>query len=449
MKDRDLTKGSISKNLIFFALPMIAGNLMQQFYNIADTLIVGQTIGKDALAAVGSAYTLMTFITSIFLGLSMGVGALFSIYYGKGDREGLKKSTAQSFILITAVTLVLNALAFIFVDGIIAFLQIPSQLCGMIKEYLVIIFFGIIATSVYNFFTCLLRAVGNSSVPLYFLAVSAVTNIVLDLVFVLKLDLGIKGVAIATVIAQYLSGIGILIYCITKCKELLPDKAHFKFNAQMMKEIINMSFLTCAQQSAMNFGILLIQRLVDSFGAVTMAAFAAAVKIDTFAYLPVQDFGNAYSTFVAQNYGAKNSERLKSGMKKATALASGFSVIISALVFIFAKPLMMIFVKSNEFEVLQSGVRYLRIEGAFYIGIGCLFLLYGFYRAIKRPGMSLVLTVISLGLRVALAYILAPIMGEVGIWLAIPIGWLLADITGYAYYFAKRSSLLSKPEERQ
>ena len=449
MKDRDLTKGSISKNLIFFALPMIAGNLMQQFYNIADTLIVGQTIGKDALAAVGSAYTLMTFITSIFLGLSMGVGALFSIYYGKGDREGLKKSTAQSFILITAVTLVLNALAFIFVDGIIAFLQIPSQLCGMIKEYLVIIFFGIIATSVYNFFTCLLRAVGNSSVPLYFLAVSAVTNIVLDLVFVLKLDLGIKGVAIATVIAQYLSGIGILIYCIAKCKELLPDKAHFKFNAQMMKEIINMSFLTCAQQSAMNFGILLIQRLVDSFGAVTMAAFAAAVKIDTFAYLPVQDFGNAYSTFVAQNYGAKNSERLKSGMKKATALASGFSVIISAHVFIFAKPLMMIFVKSNELEVLQSGVRYLRIEGAFYIGIGCLFLLYGFYRAVKRPGMSLILTVISLGLRVALAYVLAPIMGEVGIWLAIPIGWILADITGYAYYFAKRSSLLSKPEERQ
>lgn len=449
MKDRDLTKGSITKNLIFFALPMIAGNLMQQFYNIADTLIVGQTIGKDALAAVGSAYTLMTFITSIFLGLSMGVGALFSIYYGKGDREGLKKSTTQSFILITAVTLVLNALAFIFVDEIIAFLQIPSQLCGMIKEYLVIIFFGIIATSVYNFFTCLLRAVGNSSVPLYFLAVSAVTNIVLDLIFVLKLNLGIKGVAIATVIAQYLSGIGILIYCITKCKELLPDKAHFKFNAQMMKEIINMSFLTCAQQSAMNFGILLIQRLVDSFGAVTMAAFAAAVKIDTFAYLPVQDFGNAYSTFVAQNYGAKNSERLKQGMKKATVLASGFSVIISALVFIFAKPLMMIFVKSNELEVLQSGVRYLRIEGAFYIGISCLFLLYGFYRAVKRPGMSLVLTVISLGLRVALAYILAPIMGEIGIWIAIPIGWLLADITGYAYYFAKRSSLLSKPEKKQ
>lgn len=441
---RDLTKGSITKNLILFALPMIAGNLLQQLYNIADTLIVGRVLGKNALAAVGSAYTLMTFVTSIFLGLSMGAGALFSVYYGKRDKDSFKSATVHGFFLILLSTVILNVGCFAFADEIISFLQIPSEISPLAKDYLIIIFCGIVATSLYNFFTCLLRAVGNSTVPLCFLAVSAVLNIVLDLLFVLKFGLGIKGAAVATVISQYVSGVGISLYYVFKCKRFLPQSKHFKFDFAMLKEIFNLSFMTCAQQSAMNFGILLVQRLVDSFGAVTMAAFAAAVKIDTFAYLPVQDFGNAYSTFVAQNYGAEKSNRLRDGMKKATLITSLFSVAVSALVFAFAKPLMMIFVKKSEVEVLASGVRYLRIEGAFYIGIGILFLLYGFYRAVKKPGMSLALTIISLGLRVALAYAFAPIFGEVGIWIAIPIGWFLADVTGLGYYFAKREKLLNE-----
>ena len=184
----------------------------------------------------------------------------------------------------------------------------------------------------------------------------------------------------------------------------------------------------------MNFGILMVQGLVNSFGATTMAAFAAAVKIDTFAYLPVQDFGNAYSTFIAQNYGAGNKERIRRGTKESFAISTAFSLVISALVFAFAAPLMQIFVSSAETAVIASGVRYLRIEGAFYFGIGCLFLFYGYYRAIKRAEMSVVLTVISLGIRVLLAYVLsATFLGETGIWMAIPIGWILADLTGLLY----------------
>ena len=186
----------------------------------------------------------------------------------------------------------------------------------------------------------------------------------------------------------------------------------------------------------MNFGILLIQRLVDSFGAITMAAFAAAVKIDSFAYLPVQDFGNAFSTFIAQNYGAELTDRLRRGFRQAVTLSTGFCIVISALVFAFAEPLMRIFVQASETQVLAAGVRYLRIEGACYIGIGWLFLLYGFYRAVKRPGMSVVLTVISLGTRVALSYTLAPLtpLGVTAIWCAIPIGWFLADAAGLLFY---------------
>lgn len=442
---RDLTKGSIIRGLLLFALPMIAGNLLQQLYNIADTLIVGQALGRNALAAVGSAYTLMTFLTSIFLGLSMGSGALFSIALGKKDEALLRSAVGHAFGLILAVTVVLNVLVYAFLDAILRFLQIPQELYGQMREYLVIIFAGLLATFLYNFFACLLRAAGNSVAPLCFLGLSAGLNIALDLLFVLRFSWGIAGAAAATVFSQYVSGIGLTVYTALRCRWLLPDIRSLRFDRQVLADILDMSLLTCAQQSAMNFGILLVQRLVDSFGPVTMAAFAAAVKIDSFAYLPVQDFGNAFSTFVAQNYGAGQRQRIRRGFRDATLVSAGFSALISLLVCVFAQPLMRIFVQAGEVEVLAAGVRYLRIEGACYVGIGCLFLLYGFYRAVKRPGMSVVLTVISLGVRVALAYLLAGPVDEVGIWAAIPIGWALADVTGYGYYLLRRTRLL--PEE--
>lgn len=429
----DLTEGKISRSLLLFALPMMAGNLLQQFYNIADTLIVGRVLGSNALAAVGSAYTLMTFLTSIFLGLSMGSGALFSIYKGKNDQDSLRSAIVHAFALIMAVTVLLNVLVYIGIDPILHFLRVPDEVWDGMKAYLLVIFAGIIATSLYNYFSCLLRALGNSTIPLVFLAFSAVLNIGLDLLFVAVLPWGIRGAALATVIAQYVSGIGITLYVLLKCRDLLPSREDLQFNRQILGEIGNLSSMTCVQQSVMNFGILMVQGLVNSFGPVIMAAFAAAVKIDTFAYLPVQDFGNAYSTFIAQNYGAGKKERIRKGTKESFLISFLFCIVISAVVCIFAAPLMRIFVSAKETAVIASGVRYLRIEGAFYCGIGCLFLLYGYYRAVKKPGMSVILTVISLGTRVALAYILSAYIGETGIWMAIPIGWVLADITGLAY----------------
>ena len=427
---RDLTRGNISRALILFALPMIAGNLLQQFYNIADTLIVGRALGANALAAVGSAYTLMTFLTSIFLGLSMGSGALFSIYQGRGDEDSLRAGIAHAFALIMGVTVLLNVAVYAFLEPILDFLRVPDAVLGGMREYLLVIFAGLIATSLYNYFSCLLRALGNSSVPLMFLAVSALANVGLDLLFVLGFGWGVAGAAWATVLAQYASGIGILVYVFAKCKRLLPKRADLRYHPRILREIFNLSSLTCLQQSVMNFGILMVQGLVNSFGATIMAAFAAAVKIDTFAYLPVQDFGNAYSTFVAQNFGAGNTARIREGTKKAFGLSAAFSIVLSGLVFAFAQPLMRVFVDASEAGVIAAGVRYLRIEGACYVGIGWLFLLYGYFRAVQKPGMSVVLTVISLGTRVALAYALAGIVGEVGIWAAIPIGWALADVVG-------------------
>ena len=440
----DLTEGGITGRLLRFALPLMAGNLLQQLYNVADTLVVGRFLGADALAAVGSAYTLMTFLTSILLGLCMGSSAFFSIQFGRRDTERLKNSFFLAFVLIGLAALALNALSFAGLDWIIRALQVPETVVPLMREYLFYIFFGILATFLYNYFANLLRAVGNSVVPLVFLGVSAVLNIVLDLVFVLVCRWGVPGAAVATVIAQYVSGIGILLYYLLRFPELRIARRHMKWDGSIVREIAGFSCLTCVQQSVMNLGILMVQGLVNSFGAAVMAAFAAAVKIDSFAYMPVQDFGNAFSTFIAQNYGAGRADRIRRGIKSAAACAFGFCAAISILVCVFARPLMGLFIPPEEMEIIAVGVGYLRIEGACYFGIGLLFLLYGFYRAVSRPGMSVVLTAVSLGTRVLLAHLLSavPALGVTGIWVSVPIGWALADIVGVVYYWKKRRSLL-------
>ena len=440
----DLTKGPVVKSMLMFAIPMILGDLLQQCYNIADTLIVGQFLGRDALAAVGSAFTLMTFLTSIILGLCMGSGALFSMRFGQRDEQALRENLCASFVFIALITVLLNALAFVCLNGLRTFLRVPAEVWGDMREYLFVIFMGIPAVFLYNYFASFLRAIGNSVIPLVFLAVSAVLNIALDLWFVIGLDRGVAGAAEATVIAQYLSGVGIAGYTLMRFSQV---RSIWKFRClrrARIREIVSFSTLTCVQQSVMNLGILMVQGLVNSFGAVVMAAFAAAVKIDAFAYMPVQDFGNAFSTFIAQNYGAKERARIRAGLKSAVCISMAFCIVISILVCVFARPLMTIFIDAGEAEIIQEGVRYLRIEGAFYCGIGCLFLLYGLYRALGRPGMSVVLTVISLGTRVALAYLLSavPAIGVIGIWWSVPIGWALADLTGLLYYKAQRKTLL-------
>ena len=443
MRQRNLTEGNITKNLLFFAFPMMAGNLLQQCYNIADTLIVSRFLGANALAAVGSSYTLMTFLTSILLGMCMGSGAAFSIWYGQKDRKRLKEGMVHAFGLIAAVTIVLNVLVFAGLPLILRLLQVPAEVTPYMEDYLKIIFVGISATFLYNYYAALLRAIGNSVVPLVFLGVSSVLNVVLDFLFVFTFQRGVGGAAEATVISQFVSGIGIAFYTQKHFPELRVSLKEVHFKGKMLNEIAGFSFLTCMQQSIMNFGILMVQGLVNSFGPVVMAAFAAAVKIDSFAYMPVQDFGNAFSTFIAQNYGAKKFERIQKGIKSAVMTSVLFCVVISSAVFIFAEPLMKIFVSGAEKEIISVGVEYLRIEGSFYFGIGILFLLYGLYRAVKLPGMSVVLTILSLGTRVALAYGLSaiPMIGVRGIWAAVPIGWILADAVGVIYYIKNKGKI--------
>ena len=429
---RDLTQGSIPRGLLGFALPLILGNLLQQLYNLADTWVVGRFIGEGALAAVGSSYTLMTFLTSILLGLCMGSSVYFSIQYGRQDPDRLRNGIFQSFLLIGGLTLLLNLTVYLALDGILVLLQIPPDILGLTKEYLQWIFAGMVATFLYNFFANLLRSVGDSATPLVFLGISLVLNIGLDILFVVPLGMGVRGAAMATVIAQFVAGLGLFLYTWFAFPALRVQKRHRYWDRAALKNLLNLSLFTCLQQSVMNFGILMVQGLVNSFGTAVMAAFAVAVKIDTIAYMPVQDFGNAFSTFVAQNYGAEKRDRIRTGTHWAVFWVVLFCLVIGGLVCLLAPRLMAAFVGGDAAEVIAIGTGYLRIEAAFYLGIGILFLLYGYFRAVNRPAVSVVLTICSLGTRVLLAYTLSalPALGVNGIWIAIPIGWFLADATG-------------------
>lgn len=361
-KNRDLTTGSITAGLWAFAIPLMLGNVLQQFYNLADTWVVGKYIGDGALAAVGSSYTLLTFLTSIVIGLSLGTGAFVSMAFGRRDDSTIRSGVYMSAVLIGGVTLIMTALFYLLIDPIISALLVPEDIVGDMRTYLSWVFVGFFATALYNYVSNLLRSMGNSAVPLIFLGVSVVLNVGLDLLFVIPLGWGIAGAAAATVIAQYASGIGITVYFLVSCREFCPRRKDMRWDWQRFRNILSLSGLTCLQQSVMNLGILMVQAVVNSFGPVVMAAFAVAV-----------------------------------------------------------------------------GVEYLRTEGACYIGIGILFMMYGYYRAVNKPFMSVVLTVISLGTRVLLANVLSavPEIGVFGIWIAIPIGWFLADAVG-AVYFALR-----------
>lgn len=439
---RDLTNGSIAGSMLRFALPLMLGNLLQQCYNIADTLIVGQVLGAEALAAVGSSYALIVFITSIFIGLCMGCSAVLSIQYGAKDIRQMKQSIFSSLLIVGGTTLLLNILSLTFLSPIIKILQTPPELEAMTYRYLFLIFLGMIPMAVYNFYAFLLRSVGNSSSPLYFLLISVALNIVLDVLFMVGLKMGVEGAALATVISQIISATGIYLYTWKQFPELRlsPDDRQIDFSS--IRKIASFSYLTCMQQSVMNLGILMVQGLVNSFGTTVMAAFAAAVKIDSFAYMPVQDFGNAFSTFIAQNFGARRHDRIRQGICCAWLTTTLFAGIVSILVFFFAAELMSIFIPASEQEIISIGVAYLQIEGSFYIGIGYLFLFYGYFRAVSRPSVSLILTIISLGTRVILAYSLAaiPSLSYNGIWWSVPIGWILADIAGVLFY--RRQAIL-------
>lgn len=432
----DMKRGSPTKLILKFAFPMLIGNIFQQVYNMVDSIVVGRFVGKNALAAVGSSFSLMNFITLLLIGLCMGSSIVISQYFGAEDYEGLKSVVSTSFIFMFIFTVFLSILTFLFTKPLLMLIKTPAEILEDSTSYLKIVFAGLIFTFLYNAVASLLRALGDSKTSLYFLVIACIINIILDLVFVLNFEMGVAGVAYATVIAQAIASILSLIYAFSKVPILRMKKKEFVFNRAIFPVIAKYSFLTSIQQSIMSIGMVAVQGIVNTFGADVIAAFTAAGKVDSFAYLPVQDFGNAFSTYVAQNVGAGKKERVHEGVKSAVKIIIVFCIISSILILMSSEYLMKIFVNSSEVKVIETGIEYISIVGIFYMLIGFLFMFYGFFRGVGNLAMSVILTIVSLGTRVLMAYTLSSIssIGQKGIWWSIPIGWVLADILGFITY---------------
>ena len=417
----DLTIGKPLQQIIKFAIPMMIGNLVQQCYNIVDAVVVGKVVGSEGLAAVSGSFTVIVFLSSIIIGLTMGAGVVYAQYFGAKDRQKLKQAISMGSISILIVTMILEVGSLYGLKWSLRCMQIPVHIEEMTKSYLGIVLGGMIFVFLYNTMSCILRAVGDSRTPLYFLILSAVINTGLDLLFTIKLGLGVKGVAIATVIAQGTSALCCMVYGYKKLSFLRFQASDLKWDGSIFKQTAQYAVLTSIQQSIMNFGILMVQGLVNSFGVTAMAAFGAVNKIDAFA------------TYVAQNKGAGKEERIKEGVRYAIRLIVIFCILISIIVLVKGRALIGIFVPSSEVLVIETGIQYLKIVAPCYMLIGFLFMYYGYYRGMGQAAMSIVLTIISLGTRVILAYGLAtvPHIGLKGVWWAIPIGWALADVVGY------------------
>ena len=438
MKAIDMTTGSAAKKILLFSLPIFVGNVFQQIYGLSDAFVVGRFLGTAPMASIGASSALIIFINSILIGLCMGSGVLFSSLYGSRSYEDLSSAISTSAIFILITTCAVSLLSVLCLNPLLALFQVPEEAMSLAREYLLIILAGLPFMALYNIGANLLRAIGDSKTPLVFLILASVINVAFDFILVLWIPMGVRGPALSTFAAQLCSGVPLCIYAMRKLDFL---KLRPRFEKAMFRRVAQYSVMTSLQQSIMNFGILLVQGLVNSFGVVAMAAFGAGVRIDAFAYMPAQDFGNAFATYAAQNKGAGEEERIQKGFRSAFLCTTVFCAVITAAVWIFAPQLIAIFLPDDA-AAIAAGAQYLRIEGAFYVLIGYLFLYYALYRGLGHFRTSIVLTVISLGIRVGLSYLLVSWgFGLHSIWWSIPIGWAAADLAGYARYrYLKRSN---------
>ena len=433
-QERDLTKGAIVKSLWLFALPLMFGNVLQQFYNLVDTWVVGRYLGKRALAAVGASYTLMTFLTSVVIGLCLGAGAFFAMAYGRREKETFRNGIFMSFTAIGGLSIVLTILLYGFVRPLTYLLQVPAETVEDMVTYLIYVFAGFFATFLYNYFASVLRSIGNSVLPLVFLGISVALNIGLDLLFVVTFSFGIAGAAVATVISQYTAGIGLMLYFLFRYSDLCPAKKDFTWEKKNFRQILSLSGFTCLQQSVMNFGILMIQGLVNSFGTTIMAAFSVAVKIDTIAYMPVQDFGNAFSVFAAQNFGAGKYDRMKKSVRIGLCMGLCTALTLTLIFYNFGTPLFRLF--TSDENVVSIGMQMLHHVAPAY----CLFvfieLLSGALRGTGDVVIPMLITCFGVCLlRIAWLFFIVPLApGLNTIVLSYPVTWAITAVMFIVYY---------------
>jgi len=434
---RDLTTGHEGKQIFVFALPMLLGNVFQQLYNIVDTIIIGQYIGSDALAAAGASFPVIFVLISLVIGITIGTNIIIAQYYGAKDINNIKKAIDTTFIFLFFASIVLTILGLTLSEYVFRLIALPENLIPMAMEYFNVFAIGLVFMFMYNATSAVLRGLGDSVTPLYFLIISTILNIIFDLVFVLVFKWGVSGVAFATVLAQAIAFFMAIIYLNRTHKLVRFHLIGLTFSKDIFIKSIRVGIPSGLQHTFVALGMMALISIVNTFGTATIAAYTIAVRVDSFAAMPAMNLSRALSTFVGQNIGAGKTSRVKNGLIYTLIMTSIISIMVTFAAYFFGHEIMGVF--TSDEEVISIGRTYLVIVSSFYLIFSAMFVTNGVLRGAGDTLASMFITLLSLWLlRIPISYLLSESYGAIGIWWGIPIAWIFGLLASLIYYRSGR-----------
>ncbi len=432
---RNMTSGNITKHLIGYSVPLIMGNIFQLTYNAVDSIILGKYCGKTALAAVGTANPIMNIVIFLIIGICMGASVLMSEYYGADNKEKLKKELATTMMIGALITSIIMIMCLLLTKNILLLIRTPEEILKESVDYLRIIFVGLIFTLIYNVYAYGLRSTGDSKTPIYFLIISSVLNGTLDVIFVGVLGYGVKGAAFATIIAQAVSVVLCLIYVYKKVPLLRLSIGDFKPNKNMILKTLQYSWFTSMQQATLYIGKVMVQMAVNPLGVDSIATFNAVNRVDDFAFMPQQSIGNGITTFIAQNRGANQKDRIRKGFNIGIILEIFYWILLFVVVFTGARFFIGLFVFDKNSSMLDMGEDYLKAMAFFYLLPTFTNGIQGYFRGMGKLKVTFMSTFVQMIGRVILSFLFAPTLGITGIAYACFGGWVVMLLFEVPIYF--------------
>lgn len=434
----DMTEGPILKKLVLFALPMFVGALFQLMYSMTDSIILGKFVGADALAAIGATNTTTFGLLSVAMGVTNAFTVMISQQYGAKQEHLMKRTVSNSLWISLAISIILGMVSFFGAEPLMKLLGTPENIIGQSTLY-VKIYGGLIAGQIfYNAASAILKAVGDSKTPLYFLIVSSVLNVVLDLIFVLGWNQGILGVAWATVISQTISGVLCVVYMFRKYPMLCFNRKEAAVNGRIMKEILQMGIPMGLTNVLLSVGMMVVTSVVNSFGSAVVAVYTVGGKVNQIATVSFSQFALSISVFAGQNYGARKLDRINEGVKKAGALVLALSLISSLVIYLGADKVSLLFLNSSEAGILKDSVQMIRIVSCFYVFLGAIWVYNCALRGVGYVKATVTSSIVELCAKVGLSILFANLFGYVGIWFAEPIGWILGLLVSAGIFYRKK-----------
>ncbi|NQU31610.1 MAG: MATE family efflux transporter [Bacteroidetes bacterium] len=430
---KDLTTGKEGKRILNFALPMLFGNVFQQLYNVVDSIIVGKVLGDEALAAVGANFPFIFALISFVVGIAIGATVIISQYFGAKQMDNVKRTIDTLYIFMFFASIFLTIIGIWFSEYIFKIIDLPTDVIPLAVEYFNVYALGFVFFFGFQGTSAILRGMGDSKTPVYFLVISTVVNIVLDILFVVVFKWGIVGVAAATVIAQA-GAFFTIVWYLNKYHSFLDfSPLKMKFDKDIFMKSLRIGLPSGIQQTFVALGFLALYRIVNIFGVPTIAAYSIAMRIDSFAVMPAMNFSAAISTFVGQNIGANKFERIGKGLKSTLLMINTISISITIIAVVFAGPIFSLF--TDNPEVIEIGKQYIYIVTPFYVVLSTMFIFNGVLRGAGATIIPMIITILALwAIRVPTSWLLSVELGSIGIWWGIPIAWAFGVICSYIYY---------------